>query len=128
MRDEPEMGIRFQYEMSLRSRAGKGGILLVNDHQHAEPGTAEPGRDGRIRPGQSGIEDSGRGSASDLQFRREAATSARFTAAEPEPAWHRAGLLAEGDRVESGTSQPVDPAVDEDASGAAQTATAPPLS
>ena len=33
MRDEPEMGDR------------KGCILRVNDHHHAEPGTAEPGRD-----------------------------------------------------------------------------------
>src|SRR5579862_9416346 len=36
MPDEPEMGIRFQYEMSLRWRVGKEGILLVNDHQDAE--------------------------------------------------------------------------------------------
>src|SRR5579864_5945122 len=119
MRDEPEMGIRFQCEMSLKSRAAKGGILLVNDHQHAEPGKTEPARDGRIRPGQPGIEDISRRSDSDLQFRREAATRASVSAAEPGPAWHRAGLLTEGDRVEPGTNQPTDPAVDEDATGAA---------
>src|ERR1035438_6373598 len=48
MQDEPETGIGFSYEMSL-----KGGIgMLGIDHQHGRFGSNEPGADSGVSGGQ----------------------------------------------------------------------------
>src|SRR5450432_1677746 len=44
-RDEPESGIGFQREMSLKRECR---MLRMNDHSHEQPGTTDAGRDGRI--------------------------------------------------------------------------------
>src|ERR1700690_1691459 len=53
MVDEPEMRIRFQYKMSLKTRAAKGAagwcMLRVDEHHHAEFGAIEFGRNEGVR-------------------------------------------------------------------------------
>lgn len=46
MVDEPEMGVCFQYRMSLKNRTGRSAMLRKNDNPHGELGTAGFGRDG----------------------------------------------------------------------------------
>src|SRR5580700_2508700 len=56
MVDEPEMRIRFQYKMSLKTRAAWGAagrcMLRVDEHHHAEFGAMEFGRNGGVRRGE----------------------------------------------------------------------------
>jgi len=49
MVDEPEMGVRFQYKMSLKTGPVKRAKLRMNDDSHGELGTTEIGRNGGIR-------------------------------------------------------------------------------
>jgi hypothetical protein len=56
MVDEPEMKSRFQYKMSLKTRATRGAadgcMLRVDEHYHAELGAVEFGRNEGVRRGE----------------------------------------------------------------------------
>jgi len=112
MQSEPESGIRFQREMSLKVEEKFQGILLVNDNHHAEPRAVEF----RGNPGVSGwqpeIESGGRGSGCDLLVHRASAESAAVSAAGQRATRHHPKISAQGNRAEPGADNAVNSMLD----------------
>src|ERR1700722_17044957 len=117
MRGEPEMEIRFQREMSLKSTAAEEGILLVNDYQHAEPREADLGRDGGVRRRQPEVDIvCGRG-RSHLWFHRRAPESPTVSTVEQRSTRYCTSFSGQGERAEPGANDSLDCPLDEDSPG-----------
>src|SRR6266516_6429759 len=125
MRGEPEVRNCFQCGVSLSGDSGKAGTLLVNDYPHEGFRTAQPGRNGGVRPWQPKIEFVSGRAAGHLRLCRSAAEGAAIPQAEQRTARHHTPLPGKGHGYEPGAGNAPDCRLDEDATGpAAASATA----
>src|ERR1700736_194953 len=99
--------------MSLNMREGNGGYLLVNDHQHEEPGEAEYSREGRVSTRKSKARAGGRVPRGSLPISGRTAGEPAVSEAQEEGTRDRAALWSQDHGIEPGASDAADRSLEE---------------
>src|ERR1700704_147466 len=99
--------------MSLGEREQEGWHLLVNGHQHEEPGEAEYSRDGRVPTRKSKAGVGGGVSRGRLPIFGRTAGEPAVSKAEEERTRYRAALRSQDHGIEPGTSDAADRSLEE---------------
>src|SRR6266404_1914438 len=102
--------------MSLSGREREGWHLLVNDHQHEEPGEAEHGRDGRVRKRESKAGAGGGVPRGCLPISGRTAGEPTVSEAKEEGTRDRAEFWSQDHGVEPSASDAADRSLDETSS------------
>src|ERR1035438_3303277 len=108
-RDEPEGGIGFQREMSLKRECR---MLRMNDHPHEQSGTTDAGRDGRICDEPSASKLVRNGAEIRVRAHRRSVEGTEIRPPEQGAEGGNQGVSGEGHGTEPRADHALDPTVD----------------